>query len=228
MLHRASWRGLLFRGLVGLLASLILTNTSSAEKQKPLPKPKPAPKAAKPAAVLTEQVKLAEAEVLGKAYVLLASGNHDYDGHRAKAMGHVKAAFTALTDSVLAHGNAPQKAAARKGKAALALADKAATQSPTVHEEQVRSDAALGTAGSRIAALEFIFFLDPEGRRPLAGARGRLIESTQVRIATGRRITALPLACETRGSYYSCGQHPTMLRHAILWPNAWRGAPVSA
>src|SRR6516162_6476801 len=100
MLYRESWRGLLFLCHVGLLVSLIITNASAADKQKPMPKSKPVQKAAKPAARLTEQVKLEEAEVLGKAYVLLASGNHDYDGHRVKAMGHVKAAFTALTDSV--------------------------------------------------------------------------------------------------------------------------------
>jgi hypothetical protein len=38
----------------------------------------------------------AEAKMLRDAYVILATGDHDYDGHRVGAMGHVRAAADLL------------------------------------------------------------------------------------------------------------------------------------
>src|SRR4051794_31880205 len=82
-----------------LLAGLAFTAESQAQQGK-----KKGDQAQK------QQMNLNEAEVLREAYLLLAAANHDYKGHRAKAMEHVHAAYQRLDHKVLRKGTDRQKA----------------------------------------------------------------------------------------------------------------------
>ena len=88
-------------------------------------------------------VKFKEAEALREAYVLLASANHDYDGHRAKAMGQIQAAVKTLDQAVAKNGSAKTKALTAYEDAVAAAAKRAAKQTAKVHELQSVSDAQL-------------------------------------------------------------------------------------
>ena len=93
-------------------------------------------------------MKFEQAALLRKAFILLAEGNHDYNGHRVKAMHAVKAAARILDDSVLKHGTAQQKAATLKEKTAVAAAEETAKRIPVLHERQPASDAQLRKAAT--------------------------------------------------------------------------------
>jgi hypothetical protein len=75
-----------------------------------------------------EQKKFVEAEVLREVFVMLADANHDYDGHRAKAVGQVKDALKILDASIMKRGSPAEKAITaaeeRMAKAAVAARDK--------------------------------------------------------------------------------------------------------
>src|SRR5258708_38444565 len=73
----------------------------------------------------------------------MAGGNHDYDGHRAKAMHAVREAVKILDAQVMEHGNAAQKAKTKQGDVLVANADKAAKATKMFHEPQPASDQAL-------------------------------------------------------------------------------------
>ena len=102
-----------------LLAGVIFLGASQADSKSKAPGKPKADKAApkKTAPTVTEEMKFEEAEALRKAYTLLAAGNHDYDGHRVKAMGAVKDAVRILDDSIMKHGSTKLKAATTKEKA---------------------------------------------------------------------------------------------------------------
>jgi hypothetical protein len=91
-----------------------------------------------------------EAQLLRQAYMSLASGNHDYNGHRAKAMSAVRSVLKILDDVVLKNGTAQQKAATTQGQAAVANAAAAAKQSPALHEDQGSSDKLLQQAAQTL------------------------------------------------------------------------------
>ena len=88
-----------------------------------------------------------------KAYTLLAAGNHDYDGHRVKAMGAVKDAVRILDDSIMKHGSTKLKAATTKEKAVIAQVDAVVKKSPALHEPQAASDTQLAKAAEVLAEL---------------------------------------------------------------------------
>jgi hypothetical protein len=149
-------------GVSALLTGLTFPAGSQANpKPKPppasargKPKPAPAPPKANPKpppapdpAVVAAQVRLEQAQALRQAFLALAGANHNYLGHRVKAMGHLKGALAILDGHVLRHGTAAQKAATRRGMAAVAVAEKAAATAPMVHMPQRASDAALLQAG---------------------------------------------------------------------------------
>ncbi len=98
-------------------------------------------------------VKFKEAEALREAYVLLAGANHDYDGHRVKAMGHIKSAVKILDQSVAKNGTAKSKAVSAYEDAVAAAAKRATKQTPTVHELQAVSDAQLKKVAVALAEL---------------------------------------------------------------------------
>jgi hypothetical protein len=139
-----------------MLACLIFAGASHADnKPKPPNKPAPPKQAAKkpPKAGVSEDLKFEESELLRKAYILLAGGNHDYDGHRVKAMGAVRDGGKILDESILKHGSPKLKAAIIKGKELIVAADLAAKQTPVVHERQQASDAQLLKAAEILAEL---------------------------------------------------------------------------
>ena len=142
MILRRTW--LLPLGVPALLAGLTFPAASQAG---PKPKPAPAPKPAMAGPAAAAQASFVQAQALRQAYLALAGANHDYNGHRVKAMRAVKDAVKILDDGVMKDGAAPLKAATRNGKAAVAAADKAAKATPMVHEAQPASDAALRQAG---------------------------------------------------------------------------------
>jgi hypothetical protein len=130
-----------------LLAGLTVPAKCYAQA-KPKAEPPPPKKPAKNKDNSTE-LKLIEADELRGAYIAMAGGNHDYDGHRAKAMHAVREAIKILDAQVMEHGDAAQKAKTKQGDAAVALADKAAKATKMFHEPQPASDAALrGAAGT--------------------------------------------------------------------------------
>jgi hypothetical protein len=130
-------------GVAALLAGLALPAASQAN---PKPKPPPAPKPVPPGPAAAAQVRLEQAQALRPAYLALAGANHDYDGHRVKAMHQVKGALNLLNDHVMKNGTPAMKDATRAGKAAVARADKAAQGARMFHEPQPASDAALRQA----------------------------------------------------------------------------------
>jgi hypothetical protein len=106
-------------------------------------KAKAPPQAGKPAPGQQEQVLVEEADVLRQAYIALASANHDYDGHRAKAMAAVKRGVKILGKAVDKHGTPAQKEAVEADEAAILQAEQAARQMQMLHEPQPASDRAL-------------------------------------------------------------------------------------
>jgi hypothetical protein len=101
-------------------------------------------------AVARATLRFQEAQSLRQAYMTLASGNHDYNGHRAKAMTAVRSALKILDGVVLKNGTAQQKAATTQGQAAVAQADAAAKKTPTLHEDQASSDKLLQQASQTL------------------------------------------------------------------------------
>jgi hypothetical protein len=122
-----------------LLAGLLLVPESRADNTS------------KPVLPLTEQIKLEQATLLRKIFISLAAANHDYDGHRVKAMHAVKTAFKVLDGSVMKHGTAEQKAAMVKENTAITKAEEAAKKTKTLHERQPASDTQLRNAASVLA-----------------------------------------------------------------------------
>src|SRR5262249_48792132 len=88
----------------------------------------------------TTEVKLKESEVLKEAYILMAGANHDYDGHRAKAMRHVEDAIKDLDTSIFKNGTNGEKVVALEEEITAARAKFAAKRSVPIHEVQQLSD----------------------------------------------------------------------------------------
>lgn len=99
-------------GVAFLAAGAVVGNQPGAPKKAAAPRA-PNPKNVKNPVVeaAKQQVKFNEADVLREAYILLATANADYAGHRAHAMGAIQAAVKALDTSVLKNGTGAQKAA---------------------------------------------------------------------------------------------------------------------
>ena len=57
----------------------------------------------------TAGAKIEEAAVLKNAYILMAMGDHDYDGHRVKAMHHVHEAIKFLDHTIMKNGTKGEK-----------------------------------------------------------------------------------------------------------------------
>jgi hypothetical protein len=134
--------------LFALLAVLAFGSAGLAQKKPRKPPPNPVQQAAK------EQVKLNEAELLREAYILLAAANHNYEGHRVKAMNEIQAAVKILDTSVLKKGTAAQKAATLIEDNAAARAKIIAKHLPKVNVSQVQSDALLRVAAALLLKVE--------------------------------------------------------------------------
>jgi hypothetical protein len=146
-----SFHGLRLLGVSVLLAGVVFATQAAAEsKPKAAPKATAGSSAKKKATATNEELPLETAGLLCKAYVVLAGANHDYNGHRGRAMGHVKSGFASLAGSIQKNGNATQKAALKKDKASIAAADQAARRTKMFHEPQPQSDAALREAAAML------------------------------------------------------------------------------
>jgi hypothetical protein len=97
-----------------------------------------------------ESLRGKEAHVLTAAYVLMAAANHDYDGHRARAMGHVGHVVNHLNRDLLARGSIDQKVQAMRDAITKGVAREQANQQATVHERQAVSDYQMMVAGSLV------------------------------------------------------------------------------
>src|SRR5262249_26449255 len=127
--------------LVGLAAAVLATVVFTGEGQSRQQDNKPGKKAANQAQKAANQKEnLKESEALKAAFILMAMANHDYAGHRAKAMHHVEAAIKALDASVLKNGTSGQMVVALKEEITAARAQFAAQHSTGVHESQAVSD----------------------------------------------------------------------------------------
>jgi hypothetical protein len=127
-----------FFALLGIAALLIATSPAEAQKKRA---EKNAEEAAK------QQANFKEAEALRVAYIMVAVADHDYDGHRVKAMKQLQEAVKLLDIKVLRHGTAAQKDATIKEDEVDALAKEAAKHTPKLHEGQNMSDAQMKYAG---------------------------------------------------------------------------------
>ncbi len=96
-------------------------------------------------------LKLKEAEALREIYIVLAGANHDYDGHRAKAMSQIQSAVKLLDSAVAKNGSAGAKATTAYEDAVTGAAKQAAKGAAVVHELQSVSDARLKKAAVTLA-----------------------------------------------------------------------------
>ena len=110
-----------------------------------------------------EALKGREADVLTGAYVLLAAANHDYDGHRPRAMRHVEVACNILEADLLTRGSVQKQINALKDANAKTLVKYASQTDAAVHETQALSDAQLLLADVLIQRVAF--FLNPTRQR---------------------------------------------------------------
>ncbi len=146
-------RSLPLLGIAALLANLVMAGECLAQKKSEAQKVaekvvKEQQKEVKKAAKVVLEAK--EVEALKVAYLLVAGGNHDYDGHRAKAMGQIEAAGKILDIDVLKHGDAKQKYDALVEDKIVARAKTAVKVTPTLHMAQAKSDAQLNHAGKML------------------------------------------------------------------------------
>jgi hypothetical protein len=148
-------------GLLSLAAILALPADGRADPKpaaktpappKPAPQPAQKPNTAQDAAKAGSQ--LAEAELLGQAYVLLLNENADYNGHRGSAMNSVKKGFEELRSHVMAHGTPAQKAEVKKQQVVIRNADIARGKAPTILKSQKASDDALRQAAAMLTSVQ--------------------------------------------------------------------------
>jgi hypothetical protein len=81
-----------------------------------------------------------EGTLLKEAYIYLSMANHDYNGHRHRAMGHLQEAAKILDEKMLKKGTDGQKTLALKQDIEAYRAKFLAKHSPTVHEPQALAD----------------------------------------------------------------------------------------
>ena len=89
--------------------------------------------------VVTQQRNLEEASALRRAYILMALANHNYDGHRAKAMKAVESAVGILDSHVARKGTGAQKWRTLQEDVTAARAKEGAKRDLPVHELQILS-----------------------------------------------------------------------------------------
>lgn len=128
-----------------------------AQQQQQLAQAKQAKNKGKAPAPIQVGTALEQADALKKAYILLAGANHDYNGHRAKAMHEVHAAYKILDARINKRGTPQQKAVSQQEDALAAAARLAAKNAPKVHEDQRASDAQLAQASAILQQLHGVY-----------------------------------------------------------------------
>lgn len=111
--------------------------------------------------MIKEEFKGKESEALKEAYVLMAAANHDYDGHRVKAMKQVEHAFDRLDANILKNGSLQQKIKTLQEENATAKARILEKNNAALHEVQALSDAQMFKAAAIVSVItEAAFFND--------------------------------------------------------------------
>jgi hypothetical protein len=139
MIHRGCFSVL---AVPALMTGLFFAQVGRADNK---PKPHTAPMSKK-APPVNATLRFEEARTLRQAFILLAAANHDYNGHRVKAMASVRDALHILDDPVMKHGTPQMKAATKEENVAVARAAAADPRKATVHEPQGASDGQLRKA----------------------------------------------------------------------------------
>jgi hypothetical protein len=90
--------------------------------------------------VQNQEMNLREGALLKEAYIYLAMANHNYNGHRANAMGHVQEAAKILDEKILKKGTNNQKVLALQQDVKAYESKFLAKLSPKEREPQLLSD----------------------------------------------------------------------------------------
>jgi len=148
--------------LLGAVALLVvLASGSETPAQKKNKKGQPVPSAGQLQKAMTRPkgpavspvAKLQEAAVLRNAYILMAAANHNYHGHRGKAMKAIERAVTKLDKGAAAQGNLGQKVLARQNEIQVEVAKFRARHAGKVHTPQAWSDLQVQEAGRLLVRL---------------------------------------------------------------------------
>jgi hypothetical protein len=150
-------------------------NKKAAEQQKKL--------AEEQKKVLEEQKKLGEAELVKQAYVLLATANANYAGHRGHAMAHLEKAANILDKNLTKKGTEMQKAKAALDDRVAALAKLGDKVTPPTREVQIASDAQLQKALVLLKQAQAAITSDKhkEARGHVDGAMTEIVKALAVR-----------------------------------------------
>jgi hypothetical protein len=90
--------------------------------------------------VMNSEMNLREGAIIKEAYMVLAIANHNYDGHRARAMGLLEDAATMLDRNILKNGTNQQKVMALEHDKKAYQAKFLAKHQAAMHEPQALSD----------------------------------------------------------------------------------------
>lgn len=135
--------------ILTLATWLALTMTSAA--QKPV-KSTPPPKGQD-----ADATRLQEADAVCQAVITLAGANHDYDGHRWRAIEILREGVKLLDEHIAKSGTPQQKLAMAQQVAAVKTAIEEAKQTKALHERQKLSDSQLRAAHKLLAKVKPTF-----------------------------------------------------------------------
>jgi hypothetical protein len=138
--NAAAMLGQLAPGLATHKQPQVLTHVQNAVKEL----------GACPKHVALSALKGQETHVLTAAYILMASANHDYDGHRAKAMNWIVEACNKLEVDILKNAIVEDKIKAIQDANAETVEKNKANEDAILHEPQAISDAQLLMADALI------------------------------------------------------------------------------
>lgn len=165
MLSRLICRFIPVLAVVAIFAGSIFAAKNPVPQVKPV---KPIPPQKNPVLEAAKaEIKLEEADVLRHAYVLLATANADYKGHKGHAMGQVQSAVKILDSGVLKNGTVAQKQKTLIDDSAVAKAkivDKYVKVPKGVKEPQVISDLQLKAAAQLLANVRGAFIKNNQAK----------------------------------------------------------------
>jgi hypothetical protein len=94
-----------------------------------------------------------ESEALKETYIILASTNRDYGGHRVRALRSVERAINFLDVDLLQQGSATDMIQLLQGDQAMAVAQFLSQNSGGINEDQIISDAQLRVAHASLGRI---------------------------------------------------------------------------
>jgi hypothetical protein len=155
MSTRLTGRALISMLSMALITGFVLSGESHAQqKNRATPKQDQKRAADELKKAANQEIKGREAEILKMAYIYLAMANHNYAGHRGKAMNQIQAAIEILDASIMKNGTKKQKAVALKEEIDAARAKFLAQNQAKVHEPQVLSNIQMTEAHRLIQSIK--------------------------------------------------------------------------